>query len=422
MIGPTSQFFSAFQDLDILHWNHQNITRITPDTFSGINEGLQYLHIADKISTMESKSFGKFHDLKSLSMTETLLPELPSDIFEGLENLTLLDLEYNRITVLRKNTFRNLYALKKLILGHNNISKIEPETFANLNLQHLDLKFNDLGNISNGLFHHLGSLEVLDLARNGFQTVPKDAFEGCSQLRSLNLARNRIRHIDPGAFSNLKLQKLDLTRNQLTALDYGVFNDLRIQEILDFRFNHIREITKNTLDGCVDRGILHLSYNEIHHIDPMAFSNLILKQLKLEHNKLTVLERDSFDDLQIIEILDIRFNNIIQIKLRGCWELRGKRVALCYKHLPKVGSIGGVRSRPWNKISVNCSSPKKDGHFDGVCVQLNNQSNIHELTDRVVHKGQITASNLLHKQRRLYNRLAIGENNTPLVDSSGLLS
>ena len=86
------------------------------------------------------------------------------------------------------------------------------------NLQVLDLGFNKITSIENGSFHGLANLEVLSLVGNELWRIESGQFAGLNNLETLILFSNRIQSIEDGAFEGLSnLQDLLLHDNLLTA-------------------------------------------------------------------------------------------------------------------------------------------------------------------------------------------------------------
>ena len=95
--------------------------------------------------TQKLKNFLKgLINLKNLCLTNCKLRIIRFEFFNGLEQLEVLNLSWNRRIVLEDECFRSLNALKKLILSQCNISRLNEKSFAGLvNLEELDLCDND---------------------------------------------------------------------------------------------------------------------------------------------------------------------------------------------------------------------------------------------------------------------------------------
>jgi Leucine-rich repeat (LRR) protein len=146
----------------------------------------------------------------------------------SLPSLLDLNLRGNSLTSLSASVFEGAVNIQSIDLSYNQIKNIETETFLNLNsLRELNLSFNE---IYNNTFNRSGvdwtdtieSLRVLDLSHNKlfyFDVMPYQAFSGLLNLETLNLKSNQIT-IDYGAFaSNQNLKTLDFSYNKMTYFD-----------------------------------------------------------------------------------------------------------------------------------------------------------------------------------------------------------
>lgn len=92
---------------------------------------------------------------------------MPEEVFDGLDNLTSLDLGDNQIGALPEEVFDGLDSLKSLVLLQNQLSTLPEE-----------------------LFDGLSALVELNLARNQITSLPTGVFEGLRLTSMLGLSRN----------------------------------------------------------------------------------------------------------------------------------------------------------------------------------------------------------------------------------------
>ncbi len=91
----------------------------------------------------------------------------------------------------------------------------------------LDLGYNRISSISNGIWTGLGKLEKLHLLNNQISRISSGTFQGLSNLKLLDLGQNHILILEKGAFSGLEsLHELILKRNYMTTLDQEIFRVL----------------------------------------------------------------------------------------------------------------------------------------------------------------------------------------------------
>ncbi|KAK7486625.1 hypothetical protein BaRGS_00022150, partial [Batillaria attramentaria] len=93
------------------------------------------------------------------------------------EDITILDVNNNAITMIAKDDFIHLERVRTIFLQQNQIATIEDGAFANLHsLQLLVLYNNRLTQVPDTWFQHLPSITTIDLSRNDIQTIDKRAF------------------------------------------------------------------------------------------------------------------------------------------------------------------------------------------------------------------------------------------------------
>ncbi|KAI7803205.1 putative chondroadherin-like protein [Triplophysa rosa] len=105
----------------------------------------------------------------------------------------------------------------KLDLKRNNLGDLSKGAFKHTPyLTHLNLQGCRIHSVRAGAFRGLSHLVQLDLTHNNIDILYQESFDGLSSLKQLYLDRNRIEEIHPGAFASLRsLNLLSLTHNQL---------------------------------------------------------------------------------------------------------------------------------------------------------------------------------------------------------------
>ncbi|XP_056438129.1 trophoblast glycoprotein a [Gadus chalcogrammus] len=164
---------------------------------------------------------------RNLFITGNNISRIGPTCFQGLDNVTNLSLSNNRITEVESNTFADLRALRYLDLSSNQLTAIHPEGFSMHNHTLREL------NLSRALYNHsavtdlaaalrqasLGSLQGLDLSGNGLVLLPPRTFSRLGQLRRLQLSNNSLVAIHNATFWGLqRLEELDLTFNALKGV------------------------------------------------------------------------------------------------------------------------------------------------------------------------------------------------------------
>ncbi|XP_023261370.1 trophoblast glycoprotein-like [Seriola lalandi dorsalis] len=164
---------------------------------------------------------------RNLFVTGNQIRRIGPESFRGLDNVTNLSLSNNRISEVESHTFAGLRSLRSLDLSNNQLAVIHPEAFTVLNQSLREL------NLSRALYNHssvmdlatsfrwssLGNLRGLDLSDNGLIYLPSRIFSHLTSLRRLQLSNNSLVAIHNSTFSGLEqLEELDLTLNALKSL------------------------------------------------------------------------------------------------------------------------------------------------------------------------------------------------------------
>ncbi|XP_067085405.1 LOW QUALITY PROTEIN: nyctalopin [Osmerus mordax] len=241
--------FGTLPSLRMLSLDHNNISFITPGAFKGLpnlvqlkmahNEYIRYLH---------TRTFTGLKRLLRLDVSDCHLFNLPDRIFleqtslrellcfqnnfrripgslRGMENLTHVYLERNKIEAVAYNSLLGLGSLRYLNLQENRISVIHDHAFQDLQrLDNFYLNDNLLTDLPRVSFKGLSHLKMLNLGGNQLTNVSRTWFSDLTELEVLYLDRNRLLFIEEGSFENLtSLITLHLNSNNLTSLPFPVF-------------------------------------------------------------------------------------------------------------------------------------------------------------------------------------------------------
>ena len=124
--------------------------------------------------------------------------------FEGLENLTKLDLSWNACSDMDLKMFHNMPNLRVL----------------NLSINFLDIPLNrDQAGI---IFRNQEKLEILTISDNKLRSLPRNIFSGLKKLRQLFLAKNLLNTFDVDLSHMHRLARVNLHENQLETISEAV--------------------------------------------------------------------------------------------------------------------------------------------------------------------------------------------------------
>lgn len=202
---------------------------------------IRYVYLQhNKITEILDGVFNNATNLVWLIMSHNQLnsDKISKNAFSKLENLEQLYLDHNELSHVPQNLPRSITDLR---LGHNKISKILSSSFEGMvNLTTLQLQANAIEDIG-GVFKGLKSLTMLDMRKNKLKQIPDNLPE---DLQQLYLEFNKIKSV-PAEFLAMhpNLQFVRLAHNMLTdkGLTSNVFNISTLVE-LDLSFNKLEKI------------------------------------------------------------------------------------------------------------------------------------------------------------------------------------
>jgi hypothetical protein len=164
----------------------------------------------------------------------------------------------------------------------------------------IEISFNDISILANGIFDNMPLLETIVLNDNGIHTVGPGVFNGLLSLRRIDLRNNNINSLHPSVFQyNPNLTILDLSCNDLKRLR------------LDFSYN-------------TELKFLNLSGNMFTREDLSTLRPLIhLQVLDLSNNRLENLSAETFDVMLDLKYLNVSGNSQLEYdcRLRTLWIL-----------------------------------------------------------------------------------------------------
>ncbi|XP_073410379.1 lumican [Dendrobates tinctorius] len=256
-----------------------------------VPSGIQYLYLQNNmIEGIDNDAFQNVTDLKWLILDHNHLSNanIKKNAFSKLKELQKLYLSFNNLTELvgpLPKTMVELYAT------NNKISKITPSILEGLeNLTVVQLQHNALkGESISGAFKGLKSLLYLDLSYNELSKLPTGLPPSVGFLYFDN---NKIGNIPDEYFQGFKaLQYLRLSHNDLkdSGVPGNAFNVSTLVE-LDLSFNSLGKIP------AVNEGLenFYLHVNKIQKFDLSSFCKVVgpleysrVKHLRLDGNNIT---------------------------------------------------------------------------------------------------------------------------------------
>ena len=218
------------------------------------------------------------------------------------------------------------------------------------NLTYLDAASNEIAQIGVDYFCYYPHLTTLDLSSNQFTKVPVPCKAPASSILDLDLSYNRIEYISADSFDNyIALQNLSLAGNNLTELgslmalkDSLVRLDLTTMMLTDLiglnlsEFQNLRHLTleDNALTELYLCGLggvlseLNLAHNRFASIPDLSCLGPILKELEMQWNLLSKVSDQDFENLAVLQYLDVGHNVLASLDLCSGSALNGLNESL----------------------------------------------------------------------------------------------
>lgn len=256
----------------------------------------------------------------NLTLTINHIPKLNSTSFQGLDNLTEIDMRCNCVPIkigpkdhmctksvtIEENAFATLGNLRALYLDGNQLYSIPKGLPSNLIL--LSLEVNNIFYISKANLTEIQNIQVLYLGQNCYYRNPcntsydieNGAFLPLNNLTLLSLKSNNLSFIPHQLPTSLK--ELYLYNNNIQEVTDEDFKNLTNLEILDISGNCPRCYNAPfPCTPCLNNAQLKISKT--------AFKMLTkLKTLRLHSNSLTRVLPEWFASTKALRVLDLSSN------------------------------------------------------------------------------------------------------------------
>lgn len=140
----------------------------------------------------------------------------------AFQNLEVLWIEDNSLTLLERSNFVRLNKLKRLEMPEQQIEFIEEETFWDLqSLSHLNLYRCGISELPSRVFAYLRNLVHVVLSFNRLTHLPRDLFKDNSLIFHIDLRSNQLKLIDVDFTRFTKLSELYLNLNDCIDASYA---------------------------------------------------------------------------------------------------------------------------------------------------------------------------------------------------------
>lgn len=331
----------AFKSLNLLNDLDLSNNYLTALNFG--TEDLQNLSLLhaynNKIKKIEKTFFTSLIKLSVLDLSQNLISEIETSSFQSLNNLDKLILHNNMlINILDSHTLTGLTSLREIELMNSRVQNYNDNAFSGLTyLKSVNSSHGQLNNIQYNTFQNTDNIEILDLSHNllevfltNITTLPK--------LKHLCLNNNKIRNITDNTFFRLNvLQKLDISHNNIIKIESNAFRSLTNllylelfsnpeMEISSTIFDNITALSKVTLENTrkafsfknatkssvVNLQMANCNIANVNNVYIYKVKNVVILNLSL--NKISFIDKYSFQNMPSLVSLDLCFNMIKDVQ------------------------------------------------------------------------------------------------------------
>ncbi|XP_054258607.1 chaoptin-like [Macrosteles quadrilineatus] len=342
----SNYLFRHTQSLRELSLSFNQIQDMEPHAFIDVARTLESLEISFGLIGEEfpEDALRPLSSLLWLSVDNNNIREMHRTSLYTFGNLKYLNLDFNRISYLPEGMFNSLIHthLRDLRIAYNLLTKIGTETFSSLSdLQTVVLTGNYIRYIDQKAFKELPNLLTVLLTNNNLVKISPQAFFNAPKLLRLDLQQNDLRYFTFDAFINTSIfhpMTLNISHNRITDVYCTYKKPFMKLKSLDLSHNAIQDIPSELLQllsGYLRT--LYLGNNKIGGLSPNVFNNLSLQVLTLNHNNIDELRRGTFFGLHELQILNLSFNKIKFLQSGLFSNLTRLRVLrLAHNHLKSV--------------------------------------------------------------------------------------
>ncbi|EDW53445.1 GM12844 [Drosophila sechellia] len=390
--------FNAQRQLEIIDLRHNVIRSIDSLAFKGLQKIREIKLAGNRISHLNSDVFEKLQSLQKLDLSENFFAVINADTFAGLEStLMALKLSQNRLTGLGGAPWV-LPELRSLDLSGNTLTELPSTIFEELeNLQSLNLSGNHLTPLTGALFKPLDRLQVIDLSRCNIRQISGDLLAGLQDLKHIYLNDNQLQELQDGSFVNLwNISSIDLSHNRIGSIRSGAFVNVMKLQKLDLHGNQLSAFKGEYFNTGTGIEELDISDNQLSYLFPSSFRiHPRLREIRAANNKFSFFPAELISTLQYLEHIDLSHNQLKTIEELDFARLPRLRVLLVANNqLDMVSEMAFHNSTQLQILDLANNNLDRIGErtFEGLVrlEQLNLEGNrLSELSDGVFERTKL---------------------------------
>ena len=306
--------FANLTSVTTLILTHSSIQTLTGRPFEKLPK-LEKLWLNKNFLTVESfvAALRGTKYLHTLELSNNMLTKIPNLKQEDFPDLTNLFLSHNNITVIRREDLKNMSFLRELDLKENGVEEIEEDAFAETpNITVLDIDGSRLSVLPN--LTYMTQLRNLHLNRGRITALPADICSCHKHLTIIEVECNLITELPSFQKCTPGLTIGIFAHNRIERLPENAFANQRIMRYLDLRHNLLTELPEGLFKDALELEYLNVSNNRLRRLSPLLFENLVsLAKLDASYNQIEALENGLFKNNTEMDVLLLRDNSIAQI-------------------------------------------------------------------------------------------------------------
>ncbi|XP_033338539.2 uncharacterized protein LOC117227426 isoform X1 [Megalopta genalis] len=286
---------------------------------------LRTLHLANNnITEIDMLCLEGVGKLRTLTLGNNNIDSMPEEIIK-LVNLEILDLSYNKLTIV-PNYVGILPNLKQLAIEGNNVQNIRADIIRcgtprilkhirqSIDSTNLSTKEYMVGDVSANIYpdkYTMQSTKLLSLAGQNLNELPQDVLENACEadVSTVDLSRNMLSVLPDQLSIIARVGDLKLTSNQLTNIPEWICEKYKYLQNLDLSKN-LLESLPSSLGLLKYLREINISFNRYKEIPQSVYDIEPLEIFIANNNGIIDINVSSLGKLQKLTVLDLANNNI----------------------------------------------------------------------------------------------------------------
>lgn len=270
----------------------------------------------DTLSHVKDGMFNNLESFMGLSVENCRVSYMPGNFLSGLQSLEQIEIKSAGTLEMEDSVFHQVPKLTHVTIASSHVVKM-PDLCKLSNLKFLNVSDNDFKSMeSTGVLCKndtvLPHLTTLILDKNSIFNISSGSLKSLPNLNDFRIADGNLVNIEEDALSDVqKITFLDLTNNAISNVSVSQFSWNRELEVLGLGRNPLKQIHPKTFSSVKNLIVLTLDYSGL---DNAVWESLYpfrqLKDLQLQGNSVTMLNRTVLRSLSSLRNLDLGDNRI----------------------------------------------------------------------------------------------------------------